>query len=73
MPKYFFHLKGDVPAHDLFGHECADDQDAENYANALARGVGTDRPQLVRDENYIEVVREDGTEVCRIPLRSVSA
>ena len=73
MPKYFFHLKGDVPARDLLGHECASDKDAESYGKMLARNVGTDEPHLIREENYISVVREDGSEAFEIPLRSLSA
>jgi hypothetical protein len=73
MPKYFFHLKGNVPARDLLGHECANDKDAEAYGKMLARNVGTDRPQMMRDDNYIEVANEDGKELFKIPLRSMSA
>jgi hypothetical protein len=32
MPKYFFHLTGD-PAHDLLGHECANDKEAKDHEN----------------------------------------
>ena len=73
MPKYFFHLMGDVPAHDLLGHECANEKNAESFGKTLARGAGTDRPQLIQDANYIDVTREGRTEVFRIPLRSLSA
>jgi hypothetical protein len=73
MPKYFFHLMGDFPARDLLGHECASDKDAESYGKLLARDVGTDKPQMVRDGNYIGVAKDDGTEIFRIPLRSMSA
>ena len=56
MPKYFFHLLGDVPVHDLIGHECADDKEAEKYRKMLAHNVGTDRPDMVRESNNISVV-----------------
>jgi hypothetical protein len=39
MPKYFFHLLGDVPAHDLIGHECAGDKEAQKYGELLAHNV----------------------------------
>jgi hypothetical protein len=57
MPKYFFHLMGDVPAHDLLGHECANDKVAERHGELLARDVGTDKPQMVKDGNYISVAK----------------
>jgi hypothetical protein len=73
MPKYFFHLMGDVPAHDLLGHECTNDKAAEEYGKMLARDVGTDKPQMIRDGNYIAVANKDGNEIAKIPLRSMSA
>jgi hypothetical protein len=30
MPKYFFHLAGQLPAHDLLGHECTNDKEAKD-------------------------------------------
>jgi hypothetical protein len=73
MAKYFFHLMGDVPAHDLLGHDCTNDKAAEEYGKMLARDVGTDKPQMIRDGNYIAVANKDGSEIARIPLRSMSA
>jgi uncharacterized protein DUF6894 len=73
MPKYFFHLLGDVPAHDLIGHECAGDKEAEKFAKLLARHVGTDRPDMVREGNYISVVDGRDRELFRVPLSSLSA
>jgi hypothetical protein len=73
MPKYFFHLMGDVSAHDLLGHDCTNDKVAEEYGKMLARDVGTDKPQMIRDGNYIAVANEDGNEIAKIPLRSMSA
>jgi hypothetical protein len=73
MPKYFFHLKGDVPARDLLGHECAGDKDALDYAKTLAREVGADEPHLVREANYVLVVRGDGSEAAKVHLRSAGA
>ena len=73
MPKYFFHLLGDVPAHALIGHECADDMEAEKYGKMLAHNVGTDRPDMVRESNYISVVDSSDRELFKIPLSSLSA
>jgi hypothetical protein len=73
MAKYFFHLLGDVPAHDLIGHECAGDKEARKYGQMLARNVGTDRPDLVKGSNYISVVDGRDRELFRIPLSSLSA
>jgi hypothetical protein len=73
MPKYFFHLLGDVPAHDLIGHDCAGDKEAKQYGRMLAHNVGTDRPDLVTESNYISVVDDRDSELFRIPLSSLSA
>ena len=73
MPKYFFHLLGDVPVHDLIGHECADDKEAEKYGKMLAHNVGTDRPDMVRESNNISVVDSSDRVLFKIPLSSLSA
>jgi hypothetical protein len=41
MPKYFFHLVGHLPAHDLLGHDCANDTEARIRGNFIAHKVGT--------------------------------
>jgi hypothetical protein len=73
MSKYFFHLLGDVPAHDLIGHECAGDKEAEQLGKMLAHNVGTDRPDMVKEGNYISVVDGRDRELFRVPLSSLSA
>lgn len=73
MPKYFFHLLGDVPAHDLIGHECTGDNEAEKFGKMLAHHVGTDRPDMVKEGNYISVVDGRDRELFRVPLSSLSA
>jgi hypothetical protein len=73
MPKYFFHLLGDLPAHDLIGHECGGDKQAQQYGKMLAHKAGTDRPDMVKDSNYISVVDSSDRELFRIPLSSSSA
>jgi hypothetical protein len=73
MPKYFFHLLGDVPAHDLIGHDCAGDTEAKQHGSMLAHKVGTDRPDLITESNYISVVDDRDHELVKIPLSSLSA
>jgi hypothetical protein len=56
--KYFFHLAGQVPAHDLLGHECANDNEAREHGSFIAHRIGTERPAMVREENFISVLNE---------------
>jgi hypothetical protein len=73
MPRYFFHLAGDLPAYDLMGHECADNSDAERHGRLLAHNVGTDKPWMVKEGNYISVTDSQGRELFQIPLASRTA
>jgi hypothetical protein len=73
VPKYFFHLLGDVPAHDLIGHDCADDKEAQKYGRILSHNVGTDWPDMVKESNYISVVDANGRGLFEIALSSLSA
>jgi hypothetical protein len=68
--RYFFHLIGEVEAHDLLGRDFATITEAKAHASLLAHGVGTDRPALVREGNSIRIVSEAGEEVLRMPLVS---
>jgi hypothetical protein len=70
MPKYFFHLAGDVPARDLLGHECANDKEAKR--NFIAHRIGTEKPSMVREGNYISVTNRQGDEIFQIPLASTT-
>ena len=70
MPRYYFHLAGGLEAHDLLGHDCANDKAAKEHANLLAHRVGTDKPGLVREGNFILVENRLGEEVSRAPLAS---
>ena len=72
MPKYFFHLAGNVPAHDILGHECANDEEAQDHGNFIAHRIGTQRPEMVREENSICVVNEAGELIADIPLASMT-
>jgi len=46
---------------------------AEKYGKMLAHNVGTDRPDMVRESNYISVVDSSDRELFKIPLSSLSA
>jgi uncharacterized protein DUF6894 len=72
MPKYFFHLAGDVPAHDLLGHECVDDAEAKEHGSFIAHRIGTEKPEMVREENFISVTDVHGKEIYRLPLASTT-
>ncbi|MGX1104620.1 MULTISPECIES: DUF6894 family protein [Bradyrhizobium] len=72
MPRYFFHLAGDIPAHDVLGHDCADDKDARDHGSFIAHRIGTERPEMVRDGNFISVRDEGDSELFRIPLASTN-
>ena len=73
MPKYFFHLAGDVPARDMLGRECADDQEAKSHGSLIAHRIGTEKPEMVREGNFISVRDERDAELFRIPPASASA
>jgi hypothetical protein len=71
MPKYFFHLAGQLPAHDLLGHDCASDQEARDHGSFIAHRIGTEKPGMIREGNFISVVDELGKEIFQVPLASV--
>jgi hypothetical protein len=72
MPRYFFHLAGDIPARDRIGHDCEDDENARSDGNFIAHRIGSERPEMIRKENYISVTNEDGREIARIALASTT-
>jgi hypothetical protein len=72
MPKYFFHLAGQLPAHDLLGHECANDKEAKDHGNFIAHRIGTEKPGMVREGNFIAVTDELGKEIFQVPLASTT-
>jgi hypothetical protein len=73
MPKYFFNLAGQFPARDLMGHECADDDEAREHGSFIAHRIGTEKPGMVCDENFISIRNETGDEIFRSPLASTTA
>ena len=36
MPRYFFHLSDHLPAHDLVGHECINEEEARKHGSFIA-------------------------------------
>ncbi|MBR0750936.1 hypothetical protein JQ604_01985 [Bradyrhizobium jicamae] len=72
MPKYFFHLAGDIAAHDVLGHDCTDDREAEAHGSFIAHRIGTEKPEMVRDGNFISVRDERDTELFQVPLASTT-
>jgi hypothetical protein len=72
MPKYFFHLAGQLPARDLLGHECANDKDAKDHGSFIAHRIGTEKPGMVREGNFISVTNEQGDEIFQAPLASTT-
>ncbi|MBV9456656.1 MAG: hypothetical protein JO141_03945 [Bradyrhizobium sp.] len=73
MPRYFFHLAGDISAHDVLGHECMDDREAREHGSFIAHRIGTEKPEMVQDGNLISVVNENNEKIADIPLASTTA
>jgi hypothetical protein len=72
MAKYFFHLAGDLPAPDLIGHECANDEEARDHGSFIAHRIGTEKPGMIREGNYIAVSDARDREILQIPLASTT-
>jgi hypothetical protein len=70
MPRYFFHLAGWLSARDLIGHECSNDDEARKHGNFIAHRIGTEKPDMVREENFIVVTNETGDELFKLPVAS---
>ncbi|WP_456856773.1 DUF6894 family protein [Bradyrhizobium sp. USDA 4501] len=67
MPRYFFHLAGQIPARDRLGHDRANDNEAKDQGSFIAHRIGTERPSMVREGNFISVTDEKRREVVQIP------
>jgi hypothetical protein len=67
MPKYYFQLSGQLPARDLIGHDCANDQEARDHGSFIAHRIGTEKPEMVREGNFISVTNERGKEIFQLP------
>ncbi|MDI4233623.1 hypothetical protein AAFX91_40040 [Bradyrhizobium sp. 31Argb] len=72
MPRYFFHLAGQIEAHDLSGHACTNDDEARDHGSFIAHRIGTEKPEMVREGNFILVTNEEDTEIVQIPLASTT-
>jgi hypothetical protein len=70
MPRYFFHLAGQLPATDLIGHECMNDDEARDHGSFIAHRIGTEKPEMVREENFISVMNDNNDELFKIPIAS---
>jgi hypothetical protein len=70
MPRYFFHLAGPLPATDLIGHECMNDEEARDHGSFIAHRIGTEKPEMVREENFISVMNDNNDELFKIPIAS---
>lgn len=70
--RYFFNLAGQFPARDLIGHECANDDEAKAHGSFIAHRIGTEKPEMVREENFISVWNEIGQEIFQIALASTT-
>jgi hypothetical protein len=68
--RYFFHLAGELEAHDVLGQDCANDKEARDHAKFIAHRIGTEKPGLAREGNFIVVKNETGKEVFRVQLAS---
>lgn len=49
MPVYRFDLVGDFPAHDITGHDCANDHEARHDGDSIAHRFATEKPSMSRD------------------------
>ena len=68
MPFYHFDLVSWETIADQGGRELPDDIAAMDSADAMARRLLGDRPDLKSRHYSILITKEDGDEVCRLPL-----
>jgi hypothetical protein len=65
-------LAGQLPAHDLLGHDSANEGEARDHGSFIAHRIGTEKPGMVREGNYISVTNEEGKAIFEIPLASTT-
>ena len=70
--KYFFHLMGELPAHDILGHDCGNEAEARDHGSFIAHRVGTEKPSMIKEGNYISVTDEAGIEIAQVALASTT-
>jgi hypothetical protein len=63
-------LAGQLPATDLIGHECMNDEEARDHGSFIAHRIGTEKPEMVREENFISVMNDNNDELFKIPIAS---
>ena len=68
MPRYHFDLVNTKTITDQGGAELRDDIAAMDSADALARRILDQRPDLKSHHYSILVTNEDGDEICRLPF-----
>jgi hypothetical protein len=72
MPRYYFHLVDSRTVVDEGGEDLPNDATAEEVAKEIAARLRQGRPQL-RNKNFaILVIKQDGKQVCRVPIDLVS-
>jgi hypothetical protein len=70
MPRYYFNLAGQLSVQDTVGHECVNDAEANDHASFIAHRIGTEKPEMVQEGNYISVRNDEDEDLCRVPLAS---
>jgi hypothetical protein len=68
MPRYHFDLVNTKTITDQGGAELRDDIEAIDSADALARRILDEQPDLKSRHYSILVTNEDGDEICRLPF-----
>lgn len=72
MPRYYFNLSGQLPARDVVGQACANDQEARVHGDFIAHRIGTEKPEMVREGNFISVTNERGEQLFQLALASTT-
>ncbi|WP_409363044.1 DUF6894 family protein [Bradyrhizobium lablabi] len=70
MKRFFFDLAGELPAHDVLGHQCRSRKEAKDHAQFVAHRIGTERPNFAKPGNYISVRDDSGNEIFEAPITS---
>jgi hypothetical protein len=65
MKRFFFDLAGELPAHDVRGHQCSSRKEAKDHAQFIAHRIGTEKPAFAKRGNYILVPGRDRRENLR--------
>jgi hypothetical protein len=71
MPRYHFDLVNTKTITDQGGAELLDDIAAMDSADALARRILDEQPDLKSRHYSILVTNQDGDEICRLPFEVI--